>query len=1200
MIIFTRLLLVLFVISITQAFANSQTTVYRAETNSSFGGNSVAQTALLKDVLKDLEKIHHVSIMFNSRLFENTRVNLTEVKNENVETSLSKVLSSTNFMFKKIASEFYVISKNDKGSEGNQSAIPVQVAENSVAAQGKSEISVPENRKEEVKQVSITGTITDAATGETLPGVVVNFKGSTLSTSSNQDGKFSIRIQGPGVLVFSYIGYVKQEVPVTIASTVVNVKLAVDQQSLTEVVVVGYGTQQKRNLTGSIASVGSKGIKDIAVTSFENAIQGQIAGVQVQEPSGEPGAATTIRVRGIGSISAGNEPLYVVDGFPISKNVEPGVQGDVARRTVAFRPAPANPLGTISAGDIQSVEVLKDAAAAAIYGSRGSNGVILITTKKGKRDGTPVVNFDSYYGVQTLANKVDLMNAAELSKYVLEAKNNAYIQDFPTASITDNNNTRFARSTNTSYQLPSDFLNPTGVDTDWQDVLYQSSAVQNYNVSLSGGSEKLGYYVSGNYFNQGGIVDRTGFKRYSFRVNLEANPIKNLRLGFSLNPSFTDQARGSTSAPYFADPPGAVYTALVHSPTVSPYLADGSINQTNNQSHLLSAEGRQTNMTASSNPLAVVKHINDNLSQFRTFATAFAEYSILKDLNFRIMGGTDINNYNKNYYRERAFLDRNATVGIPFGQSNTSLETNWLVENTLSYSKTIGKHEISALAGYTAQKDKIRMNQVQAENFPDDLVKTVSGGQVTGGTAAEEEWSLVSYLSRVNYAFKDKYLLTATLRSDQASRFGEGNKIGYFPSVSAGWRISDEPFMKGLKFMNDLKVRASWGKTGNFLIPNYASIGLLNPYNYVFGNSVANGLAPSTPSNSLLTWEKNTQVDVGLDIGFLSNRFYASFDYYRKITSDLLLNVQVPAAVGFGNSNPLQNIGEVENKGFEISLSSANLQGKLTWTTDFNYSKNVNEVLKLGASGDPILSSGGAGIRHITKIGYPIGSYYGHVVEGIYQTVQEIASAPKDKLAPKPAPGDFKFKDVNGDGIIDNNDRTIIGNYQPDFTYGMTNRFTYKKAEFSFLIQGVEGSDVLNLTRRHLANGEANVNSYGIINERWISPTEPGNGKVPRADRLGDLHGFNNRPSSYQVEDASYIRLRNVTFAYTFSEKFLGKMFPAVRLYVSGTNLFTKTDYVGYNPEVNNQSTSTGVQGEDYGAYPLSRNFTFGLNATFK
>lgn len=321
---------------------------------------------------------------------------------------------------------------------------------------------------------------------------------------------------------------------------------------------------------------------------------------------------------------------------------------------------------------------------------------------------------------------------------------------------------------------------------------------------------------------------------------------------------------------------------------------------------------------------------------------------------------------------------------------------------------------------------------------------------------------------------------------------------------------------------------------------------------------------------------------------------------YRKLTSDLLLNVQVPAAIGFGNSNPLQNIGEVENKGFEVSLTTHNMVNKFTWTTDFNYSANRNEVLKLGASGDPILSSGGAGIRHITRIGDPIGSYYGYVVEGIYQTQQEINSAPKDKLAAKPGPGDFRFKDVNGDGVIDANDRTVIGNYQPKYTFGITNKFSYKKMELSFLIQGVEGAKVLNLTRRHLGNGEANTNSYAFEINRWRSPDQPGDGKTPRADRLGDLHGFNNRPSSYQVEDASYLRLRNVTFAYTLPEKIAGKYFSSIRLYASGTNLFTKTNYIGYNPEVNNQSTVSGVQGEDYGAYPLSRNFTFGINASFK
>ena len=1153
----------------------------------------------LKHVLKELETTYRVSIMFNSQFVEKFKIPVSRViEKKTIETALTSLLTPERITYKKIGDKFYIINgNNEKVVFGPKGAASPAI--NYVAVSSGETSEEPSRVLEAQAQQTVSGTVSDAATGQPMPGVSIRVKGSTASASTDANGKYTIRAAAQSVLVFSYISYTTREVTVT-NTAVLNVQMVGDQQKLNEVVVVGYGTQKKRNLTGSIAAISAQNIKDIPVSNFENAIQGQIAGVQVQEPSGEPGAATTIRVRGIGSISAGNEPLYVVDGFPVSKNVESAIQGDVAKRIVAFRPAPSNPLGTISPGDIQSVEVLKDAAAAAIYGSRGSNGVIIITTKKGKRDGTTSIALDSYYGVQSTANRVKLMNAAQLTQYVLDAKNNAYLQDIPGASASDPNSVRYTRSTNTSYFIPADFATPTGTDTDWQDVLFSSAPVQSYNLSLSGGSEKLGYYISGNYFNQAGIIDATGFKRYSFRVNLESDPVKNLRVGVNLNPSFTDQAKGSTSAPYFADPPGAVYTALVTSPTVRPYLPDGSINQTNNQSHLNTENGTGANMTASSNPLAVVRYIHDDMVQFRTFANAYAEYRILEGLRYKLMVGTDINNYNRDYYRQKAFLDRTATVGVPYGQSNTSFETNWLAENTLSYDKNFGDHALSTVVGYTAQKNRIRMNQVQAENFPDDLVQTVSGGQVTGGTSSQEEWSLVSYLGRANYSFKDKYLLSATIRSDRASRFGEGNKVGYFPSVSAGWRVSDESFMKGLTFLSDLKIRASWGKTGNFLIPNYASIGLLNPYNYVFGNNIVNGIAPSTPSNSKLTWEKNTQTDIGLDMALFNSRIFFSFDYYNKVTSDLLLNVQVPAAVGYGNANPLMNIGEVENKGIEMSLTTHNIEGTFTWSSDFNFSANKNKVLKLGESGDPILSSGGAGIRHITRIGDPIGSYYGYVVDGIYQTQEDIRNAPVDKMAPAARPGDFRFKDVNGDGVVDANDRTVIGNYQPDFTYGMTNRFGFKSFEFSFLIQGVQGAEVLNLTRRHLANGEANTNSYTTELNRWVSPSQPGDGKTPRADRLGDLHGFNNRPSSYQVEDASYIRLRNVTVGYTFPKKLAGKYFSSLRLYASGTNLFTKTDYVGYNPEVNNQSTTTGVQGEDYGAYPLSKNFTFGLNATFR
>jgi len=1052
--------------------------------------------------------------------------------------------------------------------------------------------------------ISITGTVIDSETSLPIPGVSVQIKGRNRGTTTDSKGNYSINANTDEVLVFSYIGYISNEITVT--GPVADIQLKSNASGLNEVLVVGYGTQQKSSITGAVSSLSSKQIKDHSVTTFENAILGQIAGVQVQEPSGEPGSAPTIRIRGVGSISAGNEPLYVIDGFPVSKNVEPGVQGDVAKRTVAFRAQPANPLGTISPADIESIEVLKDAASAAIYGSRGSNGVVLITTKKGKRDGAPNVAFDSYTGFQNVARRVELMNSAQLTAYVKDARNNAYLQDVPGASATDNNATRVIKIAanpslqSANYVIPDDFVNPTGTDTDWQDVLFQTAAIHNSTVSVSGGSEKFGYYVSGNYYDQDGIIDATGFKRYSLRINLDAQPFPKLKVGFHLNPSFTDQQRGSTSAPYFADPPGAVYTALVTSPTVSPYLPDGSINQSDNQSHLFTETGATANMTASSNPLAVTKYIHDNLNQFRTFGSGFAEYEILKDLKYKLYAGADINSYNKDYYRERAFRDRDATVGVPFGQSNSSLETNWLVENTLSYQKKIDDHSLSVIAGYTAQKDRLGYNQVQAENYPDDLVQTVSGGQVTGGTSAKEEWALVSYLARANYAFKDRYLLSASVRSDKASRFGKGNRTGVFPSFSAGWRIIEEPFLKNNPVISDLKIRGSWGKTGNFLIPNYASIGLLNPANYVFGNTIANGIAPSTPSNNALTWEKNTQTDLGLEIGLFRNRIFATADIYRKITSDLLLNVQVPAAVGFGTLSPLQNIGKVENQGIELSLSTRNLVGSFTWSTDLNFSANRNKVLKLGINGDPIFGASGNDTRHVTRIGDAIGSYYGYVVDGIYQSQADIDNAPADKIAIKASPGDFKFKDVTGDGIVDARDRTVIGNYLPDFIYGITNRFGYRGVELSFLIQGVEGSEILNLTRRHLANGEALTNSYAVEKDRWISASQPGNGKIPRADKQTTVHNNNNRPSSFQIEDGSYIRLRNVTLAYTFPENTLGKKFPALRLFATGTNLFTSTNYVGYNPEVNNQSTSNNTPGEDYGAYPLTKNYTFGINVTFK
>ena len=1037
-------------------------------------------------------------------------------------------------------------------------------------------------------QLTLKGVILDEM-GTPLPGASVFEKGTSNGVNSDFEGSFTLSVSSSdAVIVVSYLGFDKVEIRAADFDDTMNITLVESSSALDEIVITGYGRQVKRNITGAVSSISLKQIEDLPLATFENAIQGQMAGVQVTEASGEPGAGATVRVRGVGSISAGNEPLYVIDGFPISKNVGLGVQGDNFRRRSSFRPPSQNPLANLNPNDIESIQVLKDASTASIYGSRGSNGVIIITTKRGKKGGAPSFSYNSFFGSQSVANKLDLMNSAELIDYNRDATNNAYLQRNPGANASDPNSVR----TSAAWRLAEDVLSPSGVDVDWQDVVFKSAMVQTHNLSVSGGSDNSSYYISGNFFDQDGIIEKSNFKRYSLRVNLEVDLNDRTRIGLNLAPSYIVSDKVPAGSPYFARPPGIVYSGIVHAPFIDPYNPDGSINQLNNQSYILTPDGQSSSFTSASNPLAIIEAVDDQLNQNRTFGNIFAEYDLMDNLTFKSYFGVDINNYKRNFYRASSLLYRTATTGETFGQTASSESLSWVAEQTLNYRKEIGSHNIDALVGYTAQKEKIDISSAVADTFPDDLVKTISGGQIVSGSAVQEEWSLVSLLAKVNYSYEDRFLATASLRSDTSSRFGQGNKTGVFSSFSAGYRMSEDI---NADWLSDLKLRASWGETGNFLIPNYASIGLLSSYNTTFDGSLTNGIAPSTISNQDLSWEKTTSFDIGLDFGFLNDRIYGSLEYFKSTTTDLLLAVQIPSALGFGNA--LTNIGEVVNKGFEISVTSRNLTGALNWTTDFNFSTIENEVTKLGPSGDPILSKGGAGNRHITKIGEPIGSYYGYQTNGIYQNQAEIDnSGIVDQIA-SPQPGDFKWVDVNNDGFINSADRTTIGNYLPDFTYGINNRFEYNNFEFSFLLQGVEGNEVLNLTRRHMGNGEANYNSYSEWTNRWRSEAEPGNGLIPRANR--QTGNSNNRPSNYQVEDASYLRLRNVTLAYTFPEgNFNGKL-DRLRLYLSGTNLFTKTDYLGFNPEVNNQDDNTNVQGEDYGAYPLSSVITFGINAKF-
>ncbi|MEX0662775.1 MAG: TonB-dependent receptor [Balneolaceae bacterium] len=1053
---------------------------------------------------------------------------------------------------------------------------------------------------EEDLRVEVTGRVIDEETEEPLQGVTVFVVGTQVGTTTDVDGRFSLDVPDDAeIIAFSYIGYVRQEV--TIGDNVeFNISLVSDVAMIDDIVVVGYGVQRRTEVTGAVSSIRAETIQGTPSSSFENALQGRLAGVNVSESTGEPGAAPQITIRGVGSISAGNEPLYVIDGVPLSQNSN--LQQNVGSQNANFTATRVNPLATLNPNDIESIEILKDASAAAIYGSRGSNGVILITTKRGQSGSPTQINLRSYTGVSSAFNTPDLMSAEELIAYTKDSRNTTYLREHdPNNTDSEFYNPNYNPDTNAgrpeegepgysvNYLIPDQYVNWDGTDTDWLDLVMDTAVMQNHDMSISGGSETFTYFLGGGFMDQGGIIDGSGFNRYSLNTNLTADLSDRFQVGMGLNAAFTIHDRKSANAPYFGNPPGIIYSALTQSPVVSPYNDDGSYRQLEGSHNELGAGTTTTN-----HPLAVRDFIDEEIKNNRIFGNIYGSYDIMENMQFKSLLGYDIDNYQRSFYQGTQFYYRGGDPR-PYAESTSAQGFNWLWENTLSYQTSFGEdHRLDTVVGFTSQKQNDERNRVIAQNFPDDQVKTVNGGQITGGDQLIEEWSLVSYLARANYVFKDRYLLTGTIRSDRSSRFGTDNQTGVFPSGSIGWQMTNESFMQDQTLFNELKPRVSYGMTGNFLIPNYGSIGLISSSNYVLSDQLVNGVSPTTLGNSELTWETTKQFNVGLDYAMLEDRFYGSFDYYVSTTEDLLLEVNIPAVTGF--TRALTNIGEVENKGFEVQLTSRNLVGDFQWSTDFNFSTNKNEVLSLGPEGDAILVPGAAGVRHITRIGDAIGSYYGHEVEGIFQTQQEIDNAPVDTQG-DPAPGDFRFKDVNDDGVIDGDDRTIVGSYHPDYTWGITNRFNWKNIDFSFFIQGVEGREVLNLTSRHLRNGEANFASYAILNDRWISPEQPGNGIDPRADRVSI--GNNNRPSSYQVEDGSYIKLRNITLGYNLPVELISNFARNVRFYGSVTNVAIWSDYLGFNPEVNLSQGSGLTPGEDYGAYPLSRSFQFGVDISF-
>jgi TonB-linked SusC/RagA family outer membrane protein len=1009
-----------------------------------------------------------------------------------------------------------------------------------------------------LQQRQITGKVRSNE-GDVMPGVNVVIKGTTSGTATDANGDYKLTVSSQDVvLVFSFIGYSPEEVTLT-NQTVIDVILTPSLETLSELVVIGYGTVKKSDLTGSVSSIKADELRAVPTTSFDQALQGRAAGVVVSQTSGQPGAEASIRIRGTSSITAGNEPLYVIDGMLVNSS-----SGDVTPG--GNRGPRIGPLSAINPNDIESIEILKDASATAIYGSRGTNGVILITTKRGKK-GTSAIDFESYFGFQEASEKLDLLNAQQFAELVNEAKIN-------------------------SGQLPV-YINPAnlGKGTDWQEELFRPAPMQNYQLSFSGGTEKTQYLISAGLFDQKGIVINSDFRRYSFRTNITSELSKKLSVGTNLNFSQTKGNTLNTGLQFIT--PGVIGAALGMNPILPVYdpTRPGGYTYEN-------IIGSQVG-TVIGNPVAEAKAHESLSTSSRILGNVHASYKIVDGLVFKTSFGVD-----GVFSKDRTFgpVWLKASEGSRGEAGIATLEAmTWLNENTLTLDKNLGeKDNLNVVVGYTLQEFKNEAFGNYVFDIPDDKLGYHKLSVALNPQApfnSETRWSMVSYLGRAQYSLNNKYLFTLTGRVDGSSKFSEDNKYSFFPSGAVAWKIIEEPFMPKTEFISDLKLRASMGIIGNQAIGPYESLPLVGPRGEGVFNNGSNfayyiSSQPLSYNNPNLKWETTRQFDVGVDVSFFSDRLQLTADYYQKYTYDLLLETPISSTTGFENTT--LNVGNIKNKGFDLEINTINTNASsaLKWNSSLNFSTNRNEVEKLATETDVVLG------QIILRVGESIGTFYGYQFDGIFQTNEEADASPvfntQQSGAAKAKAGDRKYRDVVADGVIDEKDRTILGTALPDFTWGFNNNVSFKNFTFSFFFQGSQGNKMANLNASTLEDlrGLNNVSAEAGLN-RW-SPINPSN-RYPRAlaDRSVDVGTF----SSAFVEDASYIRLKNVTLAYNFpASLFQNISLRNVRVYVSATNLLTITDYSGYDPEGSSWGTTTRLPGIDQGRYPLNKTYLVGLN----
>ena len=1034
------------------------------------------------------------------------------------------------------------------------------------------------------QQIALEGTVVDA-TDFPIIGASILEKGTTNGTITDLDGKFSLAVSSENaVLQISYVGFVTQEIPVSQALNSVgggktlNVKLLEDSKTLSDVVVIGYGTQSRAKVTGAISKIeASDLVKDVPVSSFDQALAGKLPGVNISQATGAPGSGVNIKIRGTSSLNYGGHPLIVVDGLPLSNSVfdetlqgESTISGFQSSYTI-------NPMSSINPSDIESIDVLKDAASTAIYGSRGSNGVIMITTKKGKI-GKPTVNFNAYAGAQMLTKKVDLMDAYELANYTKLSRDQAW------EAVGGNPNDPLSVRTGSNYIYPDYMIpylegQPGLTNTDWQDEIYRTALQQNYDISIGGGTEDMRYYVSGNFMNQEGIIINSGMKRYAVRANLDANITSKLRFGLRMNASQTDNDLVQSEGAWGNE--GIVITALMYHPNLPAYNPDGSI-----ATDLMLNEVRDgQNIARIQNPVALAKLQTNKLRNRSLIGNADLEYTIIDGLKVKTAIGIESIGMHRNFYRPKNLSHPNEfapTQNYNYGLDSRATIFNWISETSITWDKSWNDHNLNLLGNFSAQKENTSYSLLEGLNFPNDNVETINAAATTSGSSFDQAAAMASFLVRGMYSYGSKYMLSASLRYDGSSRFAEDSRWGWFPSVSAGWNIAQEAFYPQDAVVNSLKLRASYGITGNAEIPYYGGVSVLAAKNYLFGNNIALGFSPENSPNRDLSWESTGTVNVGVDAGFWDNKLQISFDAYSATTRDLLLDVTVPATSGL--TSALQNVGKVRNQGLEMLVSTYH-EFNNDWKLDLSLSMatNRNEVLALGPGQDQILySSGLSDPSFIVKVGEPVGSFYGYKVLGIFESQEQFDATPHLQNANQGV-GDFIYADTNNDGVVDESDRVILGNANPDFTWGLNGTLAWKNFDFGFGFEGKHGQQVFNATHRYLA--EAWGNNLAVYLEDDAPRPVWGYGTRSHT-----------RPSSWHVENASFVRIRNLTLGYTFHDlAFLQRL----RIYVSATNPFTFTGYSGYNPEVSNAGTNAITAGEDFGNYPVSKSFVGGINVTF-